>query len=189
MEDKMKIHLTGISLILLVFIGGYLLSSPQKLMVSYVSGFGFLSLLWLLIALALSVLPKSGVVQSLSANRALICSYSFFFALIHVILVGQFFFSWNLSKMAENQFRLLGAIALLLFTAIMSLSSSIFSSIIEKHRKAITFLTYISLLLVLAHASSIGMIFMKNEIVKWVAIFFAFVVVTWKLLPQSFRGG
>jgi len=168
MNAKMKINLVGILLILLVLVVGYLASSSQKLVMTYISGFGFLALISMAVTLAIPTIAafkKGDFTESLLSNRGTVAGYSFLFALIHVVLVANFFFNWNLGKMLENPYRTLGAIALLAVALLVSFPR-ISVALAEKYKWLLPYLGYAAVALVLIHSIAIGAIFMKNDIIK-----------------------
>jgi DMSO/TMAO reductase YedYZ heme-binding membrane subunit len=175
MNVKMKINMAGILLILLVLLAGYFMSSPQKLMLTYISSFGFLALISMVLILAIPILAtfkKGDFTESLLLSRGTVGFYAFLFALIHVLLVANFFFNWNVGKMLENPYRTLGAIALLIVALLVSFPR-IPSAFFEKYKSVLPYLGIAALTLILVHSIAIGAIFMKNDFVKVAAVLLA----------------
>ncbi|OGI15129.1 hypothetical protein A3K63_03280 [Candidatus Micrarchaeota archaeon RBG_16_49_10] len=169
MDSKLKIHLVGIALIALVLIVGKLVSDPSKLTLTYVSSFGLLAFLSAIFVLSIPILSKvrkGGFTAALAENRKLIALYTLTFALIHVSLVLNFFFKWDLAKAAENPYRSLGGLALLVLAAVVLFSINRLSKALGKNWERIYYLLYAVLALIIVHSFKIGAIFMKSMAAK-----------------------
>src|SRR3989338_6912453 len=149
MDNKLKIHLTGIILIVLIFLMGSFISNPQQRATIYISSFGFLALLSILFVLFIPIIYKlkknnftSLLITLLITNRRWIGIYTFVFALIHVFLVANLFFKFNISKIVENPYRVLGLIAFVILVLMAMTSNDQSMKILKKNWKRLHFLIY-----------------------------------------------
>ncbi len=173
MKNNLRIHLAGISIILLILLIGRLVSvSSKQLILIYVSSFGFLALLSIMFVLLIPILmklKKNDLTVGLLVSRRWIGIYTFVFALIHVLLVYNFFFNWDMNKIIQNPNRLflgLGTISFLILIAMFVTSNDKSVRILGKNWKRLHYLIYVVLVLVAMHSFNIGLIFMKNVILK-----------------------
>lgn len=170
MSAKLKIHLFGISLIALIFLAGQLVStSPQQQIILYISSFGFLALLSIIFVLSLPLLAKlkkNDFTVNLLKNRRWMGIYTFLFALIHVSLVYNFFFKWDLIKAAGNPYRNLGLVSFLILIALAATSNNKAVKLFGKNWKRLHYLLYLVLILILVHSAKIGMVFMKKPVIQ-----------------------
>ncbi len=187
MEGKTKVQVVGIVLIALVFLAANVLVPEKQRTVAYVSSFGFLALLSLLFILSIPLLLShfpNDFTRFVYANRRWIGIFTFFFAAIHVGLVWHFFFGWNPDKYFQNKnfgFLMLGTVALLI-TALMAATSNDFAvRTLKKNWKRLQLLVYLAAVLGLVHASNIGLLYMKNEVLKYTVIGVAAVLIMVKM--------
>ena len=173
MDGKTKINLAGAALVILILlVGNAASSSAQQRVFVYVSSFGFLALLTLIFVLSIPLLARlkrGDFTNSLLANRRWIGIYAFAFALIHVLLVYNFFFNWDLSEIANNPDSLflgLGTAAFLILAAMAATSNNTAVRTLGRNWKKLHYLAYVALILVLVHSFNVGLIFMKNDAVK-----------------------
>ncbi|MBS3052308.1 MAG: ferric reductase-like transmembrane domain-containing protein [Candidatus Aenigmarchaeota archaeon] len=171
MKNILKIHLAGISIILLILlIGRFVSSSSKQLILIYVSSFGFLALLSIMFVLSIPVLvklKKNNFTVSLLVSRRWIGIYTFVFALIHVFLVFNFLFNWDINKIIQNPNRLffgLGTISFLILAVMSATSNDKSVRILGKNWKRLHYLIYVVLVLIVIHSFNIGKIFMKNVV-------------------------
>ena len=192
MDNKLKIHLTGIILIVLIFLMGSFISNPQQRATIYISSFGFLALLSILFVLFIPIiykLKKNSFTNSLITNRRWIGIYTFVFALIHVFLVANLFFKFNISKIVENPYRVLGLTAFVILVLMAMTSNDQSMKILKKNWKRLHFLIYPALILMIIHSFNLGLIFVKSLTVKIIVITLALIIIIWKIRNKFVKDG
>lgn len=181
------VQLIGSLIIILVLLIGYAVSEPQVLIVTYVSSFGFIALLSIIFALSIPLLVKlrrSNFTTTLLVNRRWIGIFTFFFALIHVLLVYNFFFGWDVAKIASQPNSLylgIGTISFLLLAAMTATSNDAAARRLGRNWKRLHMVIYIVLVLILIHSFNLGLIFMRNPAVQAIVIGVGAVVLAIKL--------
>lgn len=150
-----------------------------------ISAFGFLALLWLIfttsLTIAIKFLPNNEILKFLIKERRIVGLYGFFFALIHITLVLNFFFRWDIEKaIFGNTYRFIGGIALLLLSLLAITSNNFSMALLKKNWKTLHYLIYIIIILALIHAANIGLIFMKNDYIKYGIILLSAAVLLYK---------
>ena len=186
MAGTWKVHLSGIILIVLLFLSG--INAGERQALTYVSRFGFLSLLTILLIVASHIMYKLKQWKFnafVLANRQWIGIYSFVFAAMHTILAMNFFFSWDLASAMSNTYRLLGGIALLILAAMTVTSNRLSMRKLGRNWKRLHYSVYIALILIVVHSSSIGKIFMSETAIKAIIIAATIILITWKLYMKK----
>ncbi|MBC8500200.1 MAG: ferric reductase-like transmembrane domain-containing protein [Nanoarchaeota archaeon] len=188
MNNKLRIHFASVLVVFLVLLVGNIISTSfnQQILI-YVSSFGFLAFLLVIFVLSIPLfvrLKKNNFTTSLLVNRRLIGVYTFFFALIHVFLVFNFIFSWDINKLIESPNRLflvLGIISffILFFLAVTSNNKSL--RMLGKNWKKLHYLVYVVLILIIIHSFNVGLIFMKSTVIKTVILLLVILIVIGKI--------
>ncbi|MBI4014407.1 MAG: ferric reductase-like transmembrane domain-containing protein [Candidatus Aenigmarchaeota archaeon] len=185
--DTKKIHVAGFLLIAMTVVAARVLApSPPEESVYLASGFGFLSLLSLIFVLAIPIFVKyagSPLTAYLLANRRWLGIYVFIFALLHVLVVYNFFFGWDVSKMINNTnapFIALGSMAFLILASMTATSNNASVRILGRNWKRLHMLIYVALAMILVHSYSVGLVFMSNRALSAVVIALAATVVAIK---------
>ncbi len=163
----LKVYITGILLIFLIFLTGLLMSENRQLF--YISSFGFLALLSIIFVLLIPLffnIRKNKFTLYLITNRRWIGIYTFIFALIHVTLIYLLLFEGDFIRMIGNFYRGLGLVAFVILLIMVITSNNFSVSILGKYWKIIHYFIYLALILVIIHSFNIGKIFMKNTIVQ-----------------------
>jgi len=185
MNHRLKINVIGIMIIILVFLIGRSVSySQMQEKTVYISSFGFLALLSILFVLSIPLiykLKKSNFTSILLMNRRWIGVYTFIFALIHVFLVSEFFFDWNILKIIENKYRVLGVIAFTILVLMAVTSNDKSLRLLKKNWKRLHYLVYAALILIIIHSFNLGLIFMKSLNVRILIMILASVIIIWKI--------
>jgi len=193
MNNKLKINLISIIIIILMFLIGRIASrSPIQERVIYISISGFMAMLSMLFVVSIPIiymLKRSNFTAILATNRRWIGIYTFIFALIHVLLVSRFIFNWNMSEIFKSAYLILGgtAFAILLLMAITSNNKSM--RLLKKNWKRLHYLIYVALILVVVHSSNRGLVFMKNMVVKVLIVSLALVIIIWKIRDKFRKNG
>jgi len=124
----------------------------------------------------------------LLANRRQMGIYSFVFALIHVILVFNFFFAWDAGKILANPnslFLIMGAAAFLML-ALMAASSNDFSmKALGRNWKYLQYLIYSAILLILVHFIAVGKIFAQNTVIVAILLLVALAVLALRFILKQ----
>ncbi len=177
MDGKLKIHMTAVALVLFILAAGNALAkSTQQRNVLYVSGFGFLAVLSLLFVFSIPLLfrfRRNALTAYLRSNIRWIGIYVFVFALIHIALVFNFFFGWDISKLTQNPnslFLALGTLAFLILAAMAATSTDWAMRTLGRHWKTLHNLGFVALILVLVHSFKLGLVFMSQMTVAAVII-------------------
>lgn len=185
MNNKLKIHLSSWIIIALILIAG-LFSDNQIIL--YVSSFGFLALLSVIFVVSIPLLVKTwrnSFTINLLANRRWLGIYSFIFALIHVLIAVHFFFNWDIAKAAENIYRLIGSIALLILAAMAATSNNTSVAKLGRNWKRLHYLVYVALLIVVIHSFNIGAIFLKSVYTQAIVLLIIAVVIIMKVVYRK----
>ncbi|MFC2142860.1 ferric reductase-like transmembrane domain-containing protein [Candidatus Aenigmatarchaeota archaeon] len=164
-----KIHIFSIALILLILIIGFVISSPSGLITFYVSTFGFISLIGIIFVLFIPLFLKikqNNFTSVLMGNRRWIGIYVFIFALIHLVIVYNFFFNWDIVNAISNPYRAIGSIAFLVLLIMAITSNNTAMKKLGKNWKRIQYFIYAVLIITIFHAFNIGVIFFQNDIIK-----------------------
>ncbi len=185
MDGKLKIHITAVALVLFILAAGNVLGdSAQKRNVLYVSGFGFLAVLSLLFVFSIPLLfrfRRNALTAYLRSNIRWIGIYVFVFALIHIALVFNFFFGWDINNVLNNPnslFLILGSLAFLILAAMAATSTDWAVRALGRHWKTLHNLGFVALVLVIVHSFKIGLVFMSQmAIAAAVIVLGAFFVV------------
>ncbi|HLD38813.1 MAG TPA: ferric reductase-like transmembrane domain-containing protein [archaeon] len=179
-----KIHIFSIALVLLILAAGSFVPDQTRIL-TYISSFGFLALLSVIFVISIPLLfrlKRNRLTTYLLANRRWIGIYTFIFTLIHVLIVMNFFFAWDLGKALSNTYRLLGGIALLILAALTATSNDTSMRKLGKNWKRLHYAVYIALLLVIVHSFNIGKIFLEGTAAKIVIIILVVVIIVWRLI-------
>lgn len=180
MEPKRIVQTTGILAIIVVFFAVNAVVPEETRILAYVSSFGFMALVSIMFVLVIPLLAKfirSGFTASLLANRRWIGLFAFFFAVIHVVLVYQFFFNWDIAKAAENPFRNLGTASIIILALMAATSNDAAVRKMGKNWKRLHLLIYVVLVFIVIHSFNLGQIFMSNETVKYSVVFAAVIII------------
>jgi sulfoxide reductase heme-binding subunit YedZ len=170
------VHVAFVLIVLLTYFSVKVFFDPQKQIVAYVSTFGFLALLSTIFVLLIPVLlrfKKTSLTVYLSSERRWIGIYTFVFAAIHVFLVYNFFFGWDINRLLNHPNRLylsMGTIALIIFALMAATSNNYSVKKLGKNWKRLHLLIYPALILILIHSFSIGLIYLKSTWVKAVIL-------------------
>ena len=186
MGKNLKVHISGI-LIMIFAVSAGILSPLQLQAVVLVSLFGFISLMFILLVLAAPILfkvKKCRFTSHLMSHMRWIGIYTFIFALIHVLLVLNFFFAWDIVTAMQDQYRFIGGIAFLILAAMAATSNDAAVRKIGRNWKRLHRLVYIALLLVIIHSFNIGQIFAKELWIKAAVAIIAVIIVVWKLYKR-----
>ncbi|MBI3190973.1 ferric reductase-like transmembrane domain-containing protein [archaeon] len=182
MAGTWKVHLSSIVLIVLLFLSG--ISAGQKQILTYVSEFGFLALLTILLIIASPIMYKlkpGKFTAFVLANRRWIGIYSFVFAFIHIVIVFNFLFSWDITAAMSNTYRLLGGIAFLILAALTATSNNTSVRKLGRNWKRLHYFVYPALILIVIHSTGIGEVFMNEAVIKTIIILVTAVLIIWKL--------
>lgn len=167
-----KVHVFFILLICLIYFSIKSFVEPQIQILFFISTFGFLALMSLIFILSIPVIVKirnNKFTTFLMAERRWIGIYTFFFALIHVILVYNFIFGWDINKLLNHPNKLFlsfGTIALIILTLLAITSNNFSVKKLGKNWKKLHMLIYLALLLALIHSFRVGLIYLKSDVVK-----------------------
>jgi sulfoxide reductase heme-binding subunit YedZ len=183
---KVKVNIAGIAIIAALTLLANFLAAPEELMLVYVSSFGFLSLLSILFVLAIPILVRlkqNKFTIGLLLNRRWIGIYTFFFGLIHGVLVLNFFFSWDFARFFGNPgsiYLSMGLVALIILAAMAGTSNDTAVRKMGRNWKRLHNLLYLALLLSVIHAFQIGQIFLSSLEGKAIVGIAAVLIVTGK---------
>lgn len=184
MNEK-NIHIAGFFLIFTVV--AVATTSPEQESVYLASGFGFLALLSVIFILAIPLAAKyarSPLTAYLMANRRWIGIYSFIFALLHVLIVYNSFFGWDVSKIVNNPgapFLAMGSLAFLILASMTATSNDASVRVLGRNWKRLHLLVYAVVALILVHAYNLGAVFMSNRIIATFTIVAATIVVALRM--------
>ncbi len=188
MKEKTLIQLIGASIILLILLAGQFFE-PEKQITAYVSAFGYLSLISLIFVIALPLIARiwrNPIAFKAVANRRWIGIFTFIFAAVHVFLVSNFFFSWNLLPILTDPnyfFLLLGAVAFLILAAMAATSNDFSVKSLGANWKRLQLLIYPATLLVLIHFINAGQIFAKESAIVAATVALLAIVLILKFKP------
>ena len=173
MKGKYCVILSGIALAILVYLAGTFLIPAKQSTVFFVSSFGFLALLTLILVISSPLLVRlrnNSLTRFLLVQQRWIGLFAFFFAAAHVSLIYNFFFAWDFLKplsLPNSTFLILGAVAFL-FLALMAATSNDFAiRTLGRNWKRLQYAIYAVLLLVFVHAYNIGLFYFPNRLVPW----------------------
>lgn len=193
MNCKMAVYGIGIALICIILLAGAL-AEPKKQILTYVSGFGFLALIFLIFLISIPSIEriwKSPIAKGALANRRHIGILSFIFALMHVLLVFHFFFAWDANKVLASPtslFLSMGAAAFLMLALMMAVSNDFSMKALGRSWKYLQYLIYPALLLVLIHFISVGKIFAQNTAIVAAALILTAAAVVLKFWLKQKQG-
>jgi sulfoxide reductase heme-binding subunit YedZ len=185
------VHVAFVLIVLLTYFSVKVFFDPQKQIVAYVSTFGFLALLSTIFVLLIPVLlrfKKTSLTVYLSSERRWIGIYTFVFAAIHVFLVYNFFFGWDINRLLNHPNRLylsMGTIALIIFALMAATSNNYSVKKLGKNWKRLHLLIYPALILILIHSFSIGLIYLKSTWAKAVILLIVTAVLTAKFFKYK----
>ena len=183
------VHVAFVLIVLLTYFSVKVFFDPQKQIVAYVSTFGFLALLSTIFVLLIPVLlrfKKTSLTVYLSSERRWIGIYTFVFAAIHVFLVYNFFFGWDINRLLNHPNRLylsMGTIALIIFALMTATSNNYSVKKLGKNWKRLHLLIYPALILILIHSFSIGLVYFKSDWAKAIV----FLIVAGTLAAKFFK--
>lgn len=189
MGKNLKVHVAGIAIILVAVVIG-MIQPPQMQGTVWVSLFGFIALVSLLLVLATPLLfkvNKGRFAAYLMTHMRWTGIYTFVFGLIHVILVLHLFFAWNLAMITQNIYIFLGGIAMLILALMAATSNDASVRKLGRNWKRLHRLVYIALFLALLHSFNVGQIFMKELWVQAVVAAAAVIIVAAKLYGRMKR--
>jgi sulfoxide reductase heme-binding subunit YedZ len=185
------VHVAFVLIVLLTYFSVKVFFDPQKQIVAYVSTFGFLALLSTIFVLLIPVLlrfKKTSLTVYLSSERRWIGIYTFVFAAIHVFLVYNFFFGWDINRLLNHPNRLylsMGTIALIIFALMAATSNNYSVKKLGKNWKRLHLLIYPALILILIHSFSIGLIYLKSTWAKAAILLIVAAVLTAKFFKYK----
>jgi len=185
------VHVAFVLIVLLTYFSVKVFFDPQKQIVAYVSTFGFLALLSTIFVLLIPVLlrfKKTSLTVYLSSERRWIGIYTFVFAAIHVFLVYNFFFGWDINRFLNHPNRLylsMGTIALIIFAFMTATSNNYSVKKLGKNWKRLHLLIYPALILILIHSFSIGLIYLKSTWAKAAILLIVAAVLTAKFFKYK----
>jgi DMSO/TMAO reductase YedYZ heme-binding membrane subunit len=147
-----------------------------------------LSTIFVLLIPVLLRFKKTSLTVYLSSERRWIGIYTFVFAAIHVFLVYNFFFGWDINRLLNHPNRLylsMGTIALIIFALMTATSNNYSVKKLGKNWKRLHLLIYPALILILIHSFSIGLVYLKSTWVKVVILLIVAAVLTAKFFKYK----
>ncbi|MEM2963794.1 MAG: ferric reductase-like transmembrane domain-containing protein [Candidatus Anstonellales archaeon] len=186
MNEKLVINAVAVGIILFVLLAGQLVQ-PSRQSLTYISTYGFIALLCLLLILSLPYLSKAlqhKIILSAYKNRRLIGIWTFLFALIHVVLVLNFILKWDVLPLFTNPnyiFLTLGFVAFCLLF-LMAITSNDFSvKLLGAKWKSLHRVIFIALVLILIHFLNVGKIFAKEPVLAFGVVAISLLVILSRL--------
>lgn len=176
------IHIIAIILIAINFSAGFFVPAEQQVLV-WVSSFGLLALLSLMFTLLIPTIRKKW--KGLTGKGRVIGLWTFVFVIIHVTLVFNFLFQWDIFKVIENPFRILGLVAFFILLTMALTSNKTSVRKLGRKWKWLHRLAYVALLLLILHSFNVGAIFMKNDQVRGIVAGLFFVVIVSRLVRKK----
>ena len=174
LKGKYCVILAGVAIAILVYLAGTFLIPAKQSTVFFVSSFGFLALLTLILVISSPLLVRlknNSLTRFLLVQQRWIGLFAFFFAATHVSLVYNFFFGWDFLKplsLPNSTFLILGAVAFL-FLALMAATSNDFAiRTLGRNWKRLQYVIYAALALVFVHAYNVGLFYFPNRLVPWI---------------------
>ncbi len=177
MEGKYWVNAFGIAIALLVYLLGSLFYAGPAQIMFLVSSFGILALATLILVLLTPLLVRVKNVpltRFLFTQQRWIGLYVFFFALVHVLLVYNFFFNWNFGiifTLPNSVFLVFGLLAFLTLAVISSTSNDFaIRALGSRNWKNVQRLVYLVLVLVLLHSFNVGLLVLNNQLLQAVIV-------------------
>ncbi len=169
----------------LIFLAASILgkNSPKGSTVVIASTFGFTGLLSLLFILALPLLNKwfgSGFIKKLLANRRWLGIFTFVIICIHVFAAFSYISSLPTLKQPNALFVGFGVGAFIIVLMMAATSNNEAVSALGKNWKKLHNYIYLAVPLVLIHSSLVGLLVMKQPVVRISVILLAVLIIVAK---------